>query len=136
MPPPGAPAPPGWGAPWATSLYYSYREPGNDAGMAGFCLSLGALILVVITFGLAAVIALPGAIAGLILSVRGRRRFTRGETTQHGGLSRAGFWIGLIAIVASVGAISGWVLAIVNGHALDSSSPVPNRQSPALIRPL
>ena|SRR5256885_15696970 len=51
-PPPAAPAPPGWGPPWATSLYYSYREPGNDSGVAGFCMSLGAVILLIITFGL------------------------------------------------------------------------------------
>ena len=134
-PPPAAPAPPGWGPPWATSLYYSYREPGNDSGVAGFCMSLGAVILLIITFGLAAFLALPLAVAGVILSVRGRRRFTRGETTQHGGLARAGFWIGLFAILASLGATAGWVLAIVNGHAFDTSSPVPNHQTPAVIRP-
>src|SRR5438132_13796173 len=68
-------------APWASTLYYNYREPGNDAGVAGFCLSLGAVILLLITFGIACVLSLPMSIAGIALSVRGRRRFIRQETS-------------------------------------------------------
>src|SRR2546430_15798196 len=44
--------------------YYSYREPGNDAGVAGFGLSVGALIALVITAGLFFFISLPVAVAG------------------------------------------------------------------------
>ena len=137
-PPRGAPPPvaPPWGqqAPWQSTLYYTYREPGNDAGVAGFCFSIAAVIFLVFSFGLAAPLAFPMAIAGTILAVRGRRRVRRGETNQHGGLASAGFWIGLLAILVSVGAAVAWVLAIVNGHALDTNSPVPNRQVPAVIR--
>jgi hypothetical protein len=102
--------------------------------MAGFCLSIAGVALLVFSFGLACVITLPMAIAALILSIRGRGRVVRGETAQHGGLARAGVWLGILAIVASIGAGVGWTLAIVNGHAFDTNSPVPERQSPAVLR--
>ena len=132
--PPSAPAPQA-GGPWQPTLYYTYREPGNDAGVAGFALSVGAVALLFFTFGLASPLAFPLAIVGTLLSLRGRRRVKRGETTQHGGLAAAGFWIGLVSIIAAIGATVGWVLAIVNGHVFDTKSTEPNRQAPAVTSP-
>ena len=131
-------APPGWGSPtpWPAALYYSYREPGNDAGVAGFGLSVGALIALVITAGLFFFISLPVAVAGTLVARRGLRRFRNGETRQHGTLARVGFWVGLAAILASVGAGTGWILAAVNGHVFDKSSPGRDRLTPALVRHL
>jgi hypothetical protein len=137
--PPGQPPPPqqAWGAPapWPSTLYYSYREPGNDAAVAGFGLAVGALVSLIISAGLFFFIALPVAIAGTLVARRGLRRVTSGETRQHGSLARIGFWIGLAAIIGSIGAGTGWILAAVNGHVFDKSPPSRDRLTPALVRP-
>ncbi len=137
-PPGGAPPPPsvqpGAPAPWQSTLHYNYREPGNDAGVAGFALAVAAAALLFFSIGLASPLAFPLALVGTFLSLRARRRVGRGETTQHGGLAAAGFWIGLVSVIAAVGATVGWILAIVNGHVFDTNSTAPNRQSPAVIR--
>src|SRR2546421_13020134 len=77
-PPPGAPPPvaPPWGqqAPWQSTLYYTYREPGNDAGVAGFFFSIAAATFLGFGFGPPAPLAFPTAIAGTTLPGPARRR--------------------------------------------------------------
>jgi len=50
-------------------------EPDNGPALAGFTIALSAAGLLVISFGLLAIITLPMAILAIVLSNRGKRRY-------------------------------------------------------------
>lgn len=95
--------------------------PDNGAAVAGFVLSLVAIGLLVISFGLSSLVSAGCAIGGIVCSRNGKRKVDAGETPKHRGLAQAGFIIGWIALALSILATAGWIVAIAAG-AFDSSS--------------
>jgi hypothetical protein len=119
-PPPGYPPPgyayqPQWGYPPQP------RVPDNGQAVAGFVLSLVAIGLLLISFGLSSIVSLGCGIAGVICSRNGKRKVDAGETPKHRGLAQAGFIIGWVGIGLSILATAGWIVAIAAG-AFDSNS--------------
>jgi len=143
--PPGSPPPPGAGQPPGPPPGYGYQPPppgypppgygyapqwgyppqprvaDNGQAVAGFVLSLVAIGLLVISFGLSSIVSLGCAIAGVVCSRNGKRKVDAGETPKHRGLAQAGFIIGWVGIGLAVLATAGWIVAIAAG-AFDSSS--------------
>ena len=119
-PPPGYP-PPGYG--YAPQWGYppQPRVADNGQAVAGFVLSLVAIGLLVISFGLSSIVSLGCAIGGVVCSRNGKRKVDAGETPKHRGLAQAGFIIGWVGIGLAVLATAGWIVAIAAG-AFDSSS--------------
>jgi len=133
--PPGSPPPPGYGyqppPPGYPPPGYGYapqwgyppqpRVADNGQAVAGFVLSLVAIGLLVISFGLSSIVSLGCAIGGVVCSRNGKRKVDAGETPKHRGLAQAGFIIGWVGIGLAVLATAGWIVAIAAG-AFDSSS--------------
>jgi hypothetical protein len=119
-PPPGFP-PPGYGYSPQWGYPPQPRVADNGQAVAGFVLSLVAIGLLVISFGLSSIVSLGCGIAGVICSRNGKRKVDAGETPKHRGLAQAGFIIGWVGIGLAVLATAGWIVAIAAG-AFDSSS--------------
>jgi hypothetical protein len=119
-PPPGYP-PPGYGYSPQWGYPPQPRVADNGQAVAGFVLSLVAIGLLVISFGLSSIVSLGCAIAGVVCSRNGKRKVDAGETPKHRGLAQAGFIIGWVGIGLAVLATAGWIVAIAAG-AFDSSS--------------
>jgi hypothetical protein len=119
-PPPGFP-PPGYGYSPQWGYPPQPRVADNGQAVAGFVLSLVAIGLLVISFGLSSIVSLGCAIGGVVCSRNGKRKVDAGETPKHRGLAQAGFIIGWVGIGLAVLATAGWIVAIAAG-AFDSSS--------------
>lgn len=126
QPPPGYPPPPGYGYPPQWGYPPQPRVADNGQAVAGFVLSLVAIGLLVISFGLSSVVSLGCAIGGVVCSRNGKRKVDAGETPKHRGLAQAGFIIGWVGIGLSVLATGGWIVAIALGAFDNSSSSDPN----------
>ncbi len=113
-PPPGYPYPPQWG-------HAQGPVPDNGQAVAGFVLSIVALGLLVISFGLSTIISLGCAIAGVICSRNGKRKVEAGETPKHRGLAQAGFVIGWVSVGLSILAIFAWILVFAISPGDDQS---------------
>ena len=92
-----------------------------------------AIGLLVISFGLSSIVSLGCAIAGVICSRNGKRKFDAGETPKHRGLAQAGFIIGWVAVGLSILATAGWIVAIAAG-AFDSDSSSDPQGIETLVR--
>ena len=114
-PPPGYAYPPQWGYPPQP------RVADNGQAVVGFVLSLVAIGLLVISFGLSSVVSLGCAIGGVVCSRNGKRKVDAGETPKHRGLAQAGFIIGWVGVGLAILATAGWIVAIAAG-AFDSNS--------------
>jgi hypothetical protein len=119
-PPPGFP-PPGYGYSPQWGYPPQPRVADNGQAVAGFVLSLVAIGLLVISFGLSSIVSLGCAIGGVVCSRNGKRKVDAGETPKHRGLAQAGFIIGWVGIGLAVLATAGWIVAIAAG-AFDGSS--------------
>jgi hypothetical protein len=119
-PPPGYP-PPGYGYSPQWGYPPQPRVADNGQAVAGFVLSLVAIGLLVISFGLSSIVSLGCAIGGVVCSRNGKRKVDAGETPKHRGLAQAGFIIGWVGIGLAVLATAGWIVAIAAG-AFDGSS--------------
>jgi hypothetical protein len=119
--PPGYPPPPGYVYPPQWGYPPQPRVADNGQAVAGFVLSLVAIGLLVISFGLSSIVSLGCGIAGVICSRNGKRKVDAGETPKHRGLAQAGFIIGWVGIGLSILATAGWIVAIAAG-AFDSNS--------------
>jgi hypothetical protein len=109
-PPPQPPAgwqPSPWGFPPAA------REPDNGPAVAGFVLSLVAVGLLLFSAGLSTLVSIGCAIAGMVLSRKGRRKVDAGETSKNRGLAQAGFIVGVVTLVLSLLATIFWGLILV-----------------------
>ncbi|HEY1277925.1 MAG TPA: hypothetical protein VGF25_23670 [Thermoleophilaceae bacterium] len=98
-PPPGYPAAPGWAYP---------KEPDNGSAVAGFVLAMVSIGLWLFTFGLSSIVSIACAVAGLIYSIRGKRRVREGETRKHKGLAQAGFISSIIMLVLATLSTAAW----------------------------
>ena len=114
-PPPGYPAygwqqpqapPPGWG-------YPPPPQPENGPAVTGFVLSLVSAGLLFFSGGISSLVSIGCAIAGIVVSRKGKRKVDRGETQKHKGLAQAGFIIGIVGLVLAVLATVVWTLIIV-----------------------
>jgi hypothetical protein len=106
-----APAP----APTAPPLAYAPQEvePDNGNAVTGFVLSLVAGGLLIISGGISTIVSVGLAIAGIVQSVRGKRKVRSGETTRNAGLAQAGFIIGIVSLVLAVLATIAWIAILV-----------------------
>jgi hypothetical protein len=95
--------------------------PDNGQAVVGFVLSLVAVGLLVISFGLSSIVSLGCAIAGVVCSRNGKRKVEAGLTPKHRGLAQAGFIIGWVGVGLAILATAGWIVAIAAG-AFDSNS--------------
>jgi hypothetical protein len=118
--PPGAPGQPapGYQQPWGQP---PQPVPDNGQAVAGFVLSVVALGLLVISFGLSTIVSLGLAIGGIVCSHNGKRRVDAGETPKHRGLAQAGFVVGWVSLGLSVLAIVAWILVLALGSGDDQS---------------
>jgi hypothetical protein len=106
--------PSGWTPP-ASPWTYPPRaaEPDNGAAVAGFVLSLVAGGLLLVSFGLSAIVSIACAAFGIVYSRKGRMKVDAGETPKHRGLAQAGFITGIIVLVLSVLATAFWLLILI-----------------------
>jgi MFS family permease len=108
----GSPPPAGWDAPpWGFQT--AAREPDNGPAVAGFVLSLVAAGLLLFSVGLSTFVSIACAIAGIVLSRKGRRKVDAGETSKNRGLAQAGFVVGVVSLVLAVLATIFWALIVV-----------------------
>ena len=111
--------PPGYGyQPWGQP---PQPVPDNGQAVAGFVLSVVALGLLVISFGLSTIVSLGLAIGGIVCSHNGKRRVDAGETPKHRGLAQAGFVVGWVSLGLSILAIVAWILVLALGSGDDQS---------------
>ncbi len=120
-PPPGYPPQPGYAYPPQWGYPPQPRVADNGQAVAGFVLSLVAIGLLVISFGLSSIVSLGCAIGGVVCSRNGKRKVDAGETPKHRGLAQAGFIIGWVGVGLAILATAGWIVAIAAG-AFDSNS--------------
>jgi len=76
-------------------------------------LSLVAGGLLLVSGGLATLISIGCAIAGIVYSRKGKQKVDEGHTSRNRGLAQAGFVIGIISLVLSVLATMFWILILV-----------------------
>jgi MFS family permease len=76
-------------------------------------LSLVAVGLLLFSAGLSTLVSIGCAIAGMVLSRKGRRKVDAGETSKNRGLAQAGFIVGVVTLVLSVLATIFWGLILV-----------------------
>ncbi len=76
-------------------------------------LSLVSAGLLFFSGGISSIVSIGCAIAGIVVSRKGKPRSTRGETQKHKGLAQAGFIIGIVGLVLAVLATVVWALIIV-----------------------
>jgi hypothetical protein len=89
--------------------------PGNSQAIAGFVLAVTGAGLLVVSFGLSSIISVALAVAGMVLSSKGRRNVDEGRTPKHRDLARAGFITGIVTLVLSVLATAAWLAVLVVG---------------------
>ena len=99
------------------------QAPDNGSAVAGFVLSIVAGGLLVLSFGLSSLVSLGCAIAGIVLSRKGKQAVAAGVTPKHEGLAQAGYIIGWVSFGLAVLATLFWIVvlivAITNPEALD-----------------
>lgn len=80
----------------------------NDLAVAGLCLSLASLAVLVIgtpfTFGLSMLLSGPLAIAGLVCGIIAKQKADRGEAGGRS-MAQAGFVLGIVSLVLHVVAV-------------------------------
>ena len=97
-----------WQQGWAPPGYGPV-DPGNGPAVAAFTLAISGIGLLVISFGVAFILALPCAICAIVYGVKGKRRVDRGDTRKHRGFAQAGFIIGIVGVVLSLLAAAVWI---------------------------
>jgi hypothetical protein len=103
------PPPPGWQQPaWGRP-----PEPDNGPAVTGFVLAMVSAGLWIITAGLATLLSLGLAIAGLIVSRNGKRNVSEGKTTRNKGLAQAGFISSIVMIVLASLSTLAWIAFFV-----------------------
>lgn len=87
---------------------------GNGLAVAGFVLSVGAAVLLVMSLGIGFPMTLPASIAGALLGRAGRRRAERGETSRHRGLGQAGWVVGIVTTALGIAAAVVWIALLAS----------------------
>ncbi len=120
--PPGPGAYPPPGQPWypPPGVYPpAPRGPANDVAVAGFVLSVCAVVLLVFSSGLGAPLTLVLAVLGVVFARKGKQKLERGETDQNRGLAQAGFIVGIVGVGLSLLAALFWIGLIILAVAAD-----------------
>ncbi len=74
-------------------------DEGNTPAIVALVLGIVGILGAFFTFGVLGVLL---GIAAIVLGVKGRRRVSRGQTREHGGLAMGGLVTGIIATVLGV----------------------------------
>ena len=77
-------------------------EPGNAPAIVGFCLGVGSIALLLMSFGFLWPLTLGGSIAAIFVGRNGMKKVDAGETRKHRGLGQAGFITGIIGTILSL----------------------------------
>jgi hypothetical protein len=91
---------------------YAVR-PTNGEAVAGLSLSIGSLVLLMLSVGTSTIISIVCSALGITYSRRGRARVQRGETSQYGGIAQAGYVTGIVALVLSILCTLAWVAVAI-----------------------
>ncbi len=100
-------------SPWASTYYYTYAEPDNNAATGGFITSIASIAILVFTIGIFSPLTLIASIAGIVVSRNGLQKIERGETTKSKDMAQWGLWLGIAGVVLSLLALAAWVALVV-----------------------
>jgi hypothetical protein len=127
-PPAAAAAPP---APASDRPTFVKTGGGETNGLALTALILGivGIGVLVITFGILFVIALPCSIGAWICAAQARTRIALGETSTGRGQAQAGYILGVLGVVLGVLAAAGWLIAFALGFTFEELQREIERQS-------
>jgi hypothetical protein len=97
------------------------RGPATTNGLALTALILGILgiALVLVTFGLGFILAIPCSVAACLCGARARTRIDLGLAEGGRGQANAGYVLGVAGVVIGVAAAVGWIVWLANGGDLD-----------------
>jgi hypothetical protein len=137
-PPPGPEAPPPASAPATVvpsdggSRAPTFVRGGgqsNTLAITALVLAIAGLGLLLVTFGLAFIIALPCSIAAWICGAQARTRINLGESDSGRAQAQAAYILGVIGVVLGVIAAIGWIAAVAAGVDLEQLRRDIERQS-------
>jgi hypothetical protein len=97
------------------------RAPATTNGLALTALILGILgiALVLVTFGLGFILAIPCSVAACLCGSRARARIDLGQAEGGRGQANAGYALGVAGVVIGVAAAVGWIVWLASGGDLD-----------------
>jgi hypothetical protein len=134
-PPPGPEAPPAPApapAPYTPADRPTFVRGGgqtNTLAVTALVLAIAGLGLLLVTFGLAFIIALPCSIAAWICGAQARNRINLGESDSGRAQAQAAYILGIIGVVLGVIAAIGWIAAVAAGVDLEQLRRDIERQS-------
>jgi hypothetical protein len=113
----------------ARPAFVKARTETNTLAVVALVLGIAGLGLLLVTFGIGFVLALPCSIAAWICGAQARNRIILGETTAGRGQAQAAYVLGVVGVVLGVIAAVGWIAAIVSGVDLEQLRRDIERQS-------
>jgi hypothetical protein len=92
----------------------------NGLALTALILGILGIALVLVTFGLGFVLAIPCSVAACVCGARARARIDRGEAPGKRGQANAGYVLGVAGVVIGVAAAIGWIVWLASGGDFDT----------------